>query len=232
MLPTVNQYNERNVRTVSRNIFSLLSAHGATALKASFAGEYNGYYVLLVENKLYLLDAQTSAFTSFNYYSKEESAQKALPWFVWTLPRGDYTGIMANDTEMYFTATVDGVGRVFAVGGDTDDGAPIPCSFTTKIFDFNRPDVKKAVNQIYIAVGDTPTSETSVSYVTENGESPDPFMLQSRGDFDRQDAGYMVVHRLTPHVNRVRKFGIRFSSVGGVSVGKFMLKFKTQGVIR
>ncbi len=232
MLPTVNQYNERNVRTISRNIFPLLSSHSAAALKRSFAGEYYGYYVLLIENKLYLLDAQTSAFTSFNYYAKEENAQKALPWYVWTLPHGEYTGLVANDTAMYLTATVDGVGCVFAVGGDTDDGAPISCSFTTKIFDFNRPDSKKTVNQIYVAVGDTPTSETNVSYVTEHGETADAFTLESRGDYDQRDAGYMVTHRLTPHVSRVRMFGIRFQSVGGISIGKLLLKFKTQGVIR
>ncbi len=232
MLPSVNQYNERNVRTISRNIFPLLSEHSATALKQAFAGEFHGYYVLLVEDKLYLLDAQTSAFTSFNYYSKEENAQKALPWFVWTLPRGDYTGLMANDTVMHLTATVDGVGRVFTVDGDTDDGVSIPCGFTTKIFDFDRPDTKKAVNQIYIAVSDTPTSETAVSYITEHGETADAFMLESRGDHEKTDAGYMVTHRLTPHVNRVRVFGIRFESMGGVSIGKVLLKFKTQGVIR
>lgn len=232
MLPSVNQYNERNVREISRNIFPLLSQHSADALKASFAGEFGGYYVLLVENIMYLLDAQTSAFTSFNYYSKEENAQKALPWFRWTLPKADYVHLMANDTVMYLSVTADGSGRVYALDNDTDNGAPIACSFTTKMFDFDRPDKKKAVNQMYISIGDSPESTVDISYITEYDEYTDAWSMESFGDYDEREPGFMRVHRLTPNVSRARVFGFRCDSVGAVAIGDILLKFKEQGVVR
>lgn len=232
MLPSVNQYNERNVRELSRNIFPLLSQHSADALKTSFSGEFGGYYVLLVENIMYLLDAQTSAFTSFNYYSKEENAQKALPWFRWTLPKADYVHLMANDTVMYLSVTADGTGRVYALDNDTDNGEPIVCSFTTKMFDFDRPDKKKAVNQMYIGIGDSPESTVDISYITEHDEYTDAWSMESFGDYDEREPGFMRVHRLTPNISRARVFGFRCDSVGAVAIGDILLKFKEQGVVR
>ncbi len=232
MLPSVNQYNERNVREISRNIFPLLSQHSADVLKSSFAGEFGGYYVLLVENVLYLLDAQTSAFSSFNYYAKEDSAQKALPWYRWTLPKGEFYCMMANDTVMQMIIFEGNVGKIYAVDGDTDDGVPINGSFTTKIFDFDRPDKKKAVNQLYIELGDSPESAVDVSYITEHDEYTDAWQLQSSGDYSDREPGYMRTHRLTPHISRSRVFGFRCDCQGAVSVGDIVLKFKEQGVVR
>lgn len=239
MLPSVNQYSERNVREISRNISPLLSQHSKAALQGSFAGEFGGYYVLLVDNLLYLLDAQNSAFANFNYYSKEDTAQKALPWYKWTLPANGFYCMMANDSVMLLAVLDGNTAEIFAMDGDTDEltypyttHVPIPCSFTSKMFDFDRPDKKKAVGQLYIGIGDSPESAVEISYLTEDGEYTDARQLVSRGDYGEREPGFMRMHRLTPHISRARLFGFRCQSEGFVCIGDIVLKFKEQGVVR
>ena len=64
MLTATNQFSERNVRDISRNIAEDMAAQGE-ALKTAVSGEYEGYYLLAVGKRMYLLDTQNSAFASF-----------------------------------------------------------------------------------------------------------------------------------------------------------------------
>jgi hypothetical protein len=235
MLPSVNQYNERNVRELSRNIRAQLSQHDPEEMKAAFAGEYAGYYVLQLIDEMYLLDTQVSAFTSFNYYTKEDNAQKALPWYVWSFPQG--FDIMQADPS---GITLCSGNQIFSVGGEYDIRyghdpywqGPIHYSFTSKLFDFDRKDMKKAVEQLYIGVGDAPENTVRISYVTDAYTVEDAMVIHNTGEFGKDEPGYMVQHRLTPNVSRVGVFGVRFEGTGTIAIGNILLKMKMQGVVR
>lgn len=243
MLPTVNQYNERNVREISPNIQAALREHSKEVLRAATAGEYNGYYILLVEDKLYLLDTQNSAFVSFNYYSKENDAQRALPWYIWTLDpalsefdKGCWAAMVSDGDNLSLLrqplSKDERDWKVFGVEGDTDEGAPIRCHFTTKLFDFGRKDLRKAIRQLYIGLSDSPESSVRVSYITDDYSAEDVYTLEGNGDHAEGHPGYMRTHRLTPGINRVRLFAVRCDSDGTMAVDGIQIKTKPQGVVR
>ena len=237
MLTATNQYSERNVRMISRNVREKLASHGADTLKSAQATEYEGYYLLLVGKSIYLLDTQTSAFHSFNYYSDEDSARKALPWFTWRLPEKytHYTGIVSNGTTLRMTATIsDGKSneRELLLSGDTDAGEHIPCHFATKWWDFGRPDRKKSVEEIYSNIGCLPGGRVKMTYLTEHGEHEDPYPLADHRTDAQRANRFLRRQRVTPNVRMVQMFGVRLSCDRAMEVDGLYIKVRQQGVVR
>lgn len=232
MLTATNQYSERNVRMISRNVRRLLAACGKDALQKAQAGEYEGYYLLLVENKVFLMNTQTSAFASFNYYDDEDAAAKAIPWFVWTLPEHlNYTGMVSGENTVLLAVTdpEKGEGTVARLTGDTDAGAAIPCRLTTKLWDFGMTDHKKSVTSLYLGLGCADTSRVQVTYVTERGRIRDPYRMQNSL---MSGEGYLPRRRLTPNVHLVQAFGLCLDSPMALELDEITIKVRQQGVVR
>lgn len=232
MLTAVNQYSERNVRMISRNVRRLLTDCGKGKLTEAMAGEYEGYYLLLVGNKVFLMNTQTSAFASFNYYDDEDAASKAIPWFVWTLPDYlRYVGMVSGDNTVML-AVVDPAGEKGAIAmleGATDDGEHIPCCMSTKLWDFGLPDHKKSVECLYVGLGCEDPSRLQVTYITERGRSQEPYRM---GNTLMSHEGYLLRRRLTPNVRMVQAFGVRLDSPTALELDELQMKIRQQGVVR
>lgn len=232
MLTATNPYSERNVRMISRNVRRLLTDCGKEALQNAQAGEYEGYYLLLVENRVFLMNTQTSAFTSFNYYDDENTAAKAIPWFVWTLPGHlTYTGMVSGQNTVMLSVTDSerGEGTIAMLEGDTDDGAPISCRMTTKLWDFGIADHKKSVEHIYMGLGCADVSRVQVSYITDRGRIFDPYRMKN--SVVGQE-GYLLRRHLTPNVRMVQAFGLCLDSPTGLELDEIEIKVRQQGVVR
>jgi hypothetical protein len=232
MLTATNPYSERNVRMISRNVRRLLTECGKDVLKDAQAGEYEGYYLLLARNRVFLMNTQTSAFVSFNYYNDEDNAAKAIPWYVWTLPDHlTYTGMVSgeNTVKLAVTDPERGEGTVAALKGDTDDGVPIPCHFATKMWDFGIQDRKKSIEQIYMGLGCAELSRVQVTYITDRGRTHEPYRMVT-GTVCHE--GYIPRRRLTPNVRMVQAFGLCLDSPTGLELDEIQIKVRQQGVVR
>lgn len=227
-----SQYSERNVREVSPLVDKALKAHSDSELRAATAGEYEGYYALLVGAKMYLMDAQTSAFNSINYYSREETAQKSLPWYVWTLPQDKYGAFVANGD----TASLVSSGNVYRFVGDADDNGEIEetieSSFTTKQFEFGRMDRLKSIGQIYLRLGIREGGAAEITYITDQYSRSDPYLIESTEDVDERNPKFVRSYRLTPNIHRVESFGVRVSSTHRMAIEGIAIQYKNEGVIR
>lgn len=229
LLTAVNQFSERNVRDISRNVAADMAAQGE-ALKTAVAGEYEGYYILVAGQRAYLLDTQNSAFASFNYYSSEDTARKALPWYIWQLPAVVYG--MVSDGYRALLAPPDGAQGIFELAGDTDFGMPISGYFATKTFDFGVADRTKSVGQLYLGVDMAPEGRLAVTYVTEKGTYRDPYELEGGELAAFGHNGCIRQMRLTPHMHLVQSFGLRADITAGVAVDGITIKVRQQGAVR
>jgi hypothetical protein len=234
MLPSINQYSERNVRDITALIRRNLEKHAASELEQAMATEYKGHYMLILpDGTAYLLDVGNSAFQSYAYYASEKKANRALPWYIWKLGKAGERFLAAVSTgdAMHLLAKKE-TARYYTLGGNTDDGDPISCSFTTKMFDFGRGDKLKSVREIYIRVGGVPESYVHLSYLFEDISFEDAYRIEPTESGELHDAGYIRSYRVTPNANRTRLFGLRFEGDGAMAVEGIAINYSIQGVIR
>lgn len=234
MMPSVNQWSERNVRDITARIRPALEEHTAAALKDAWAGEFYGYYFFVAGSAVFLLDVGNSAFQSYQYYSSETKASRMLPWYIWHLPQDLSLRAVLSDNESVTLTTVDIDGNiaVYTFEGDTDDGADIPAYFVTKGYTFGRDDQKKRIPRCTVAVENTENGAVRVSYLTDGGEYADPFLITTEGGTGERQAGHVRCVPLTPHICRCRAFGLRFESEKTMAVQGIFLQYSKQGDVK
>lgn len=237
MMPTVSQWSERNVRDITARIRRRLEQHSRIELTAAAGGEYEGYYILLVGNTLYLLDAGNSAFQSYSYYASEKKATRLLPWYIWTLEKdGESWAAMVSDgDQVRMLSQSDGIEmtwNLFELAGNTDDGDAVSGWFETKLYDFGRIDRKKAVRELYFGLGDEAGTRVTVSYRTESGTWEDIADVNGEGNAEAYTPGHRRLIRLTPNIRLASVFGMRFTGDGTMAVDRLILYYQMQGVMR
>lgn len=230
-LTGANRNSGQNVGCLSRNIQPLLEAHSRGSLQNAGAGEYAGYYVLQVDNTLYLMDATSAA-----YSRQGETGTSRIVWYVWTLPQQvRCTGIVADGGTLRLVAEKphggnEGLTATFS--GNRDFDKPIGSRFTTKIYDFGAPDQTKNIQQILIGAGVEPGGKIHISYLTERGAYGDPVGLSHDGGMNPGYVGYLPKCCLTPHVRMAQTIGLCLESDSAMNVDGVYIKYKTQGGIR
>lgn len=234
MMPSVNQWSERNVRDITARIRPALEEHTTAELKDTWAGEFYGYYFFMAGSAVFLLDVGNSAFQSYQYYSSETKASRMLPWYIWHLPQDLSLRAVLSDNESVTLTTVDIDGNmtVYTFEGDTDDGADIPAYFVTKGYTFGRDDQKKRIPRCTVAVENVENGAVRVSYLTDGGEYADPFLITTEGGTGERQAGHVRCVPLTPHICRCRAFGLRFESEKTMAVQGISVQYSMQGDVK
>ena len=79
MLVSTSRANERNVRSLSRNVDARLLAHSAGELAAAAACDWDGHYLLCVGRYVYVWDYREKPWEG----SDENAAARQLAWYLW-----------------------------------------------------------------------------------------------------------------------------------------------------
>jgi len=122
-------YSAGNVWRVSEPIAPLLAAAGTAALRQASAALWQGYYLLLVGDKVYALQVDNRRYLRL-VTASVPAADAAAPWYVWTLPAGCvYRYLLTSETGAVLlgeTETSSGErllgGRAAPRGHDRSDG--------------------------------------------------------------------------------------------------------------
>ena len=246
VLATVNQFNERNACDISGMIGPELQAIQRDKWKAASAGDYDGHYVLLVDDRLYLFDYGASAFHNASAYTREDTLQKGISWYKWEVAMEgvSFRRFMARDTRGMLLGDYSHNGWtyriLFTLQGEEDmlphyeeqsgeivfTSRPIPAFFQTKVFDFGYPERRKTIRRLHMGATDTGAHAITLSYITEDGVAQDACRLGLTGD------GKMREWMVTPGVSRVRQFGFRADSSGRMAVDSLVLRYEMKGEVR
>ncbi len=229
-------YSESNVRELSAPIEAALREEGREALQGASAGDYDGHYVLQAGNRLYLFDYTGSGFMS-------AAEGRALPWYIWdiALPgvewkrffslsqAGVLLGEMETDETRYRVVyTLSGGEDVAVTPGSAAQTAarPIAAMCETKRFDFGRPERRKTIRRLHLGTEGGETGWLRLHYATENGVQEDAQCLRLDGAAD------LCEWAVTPGVGRVRQFGVRLESEGGMALDGMTLQYEMNGEVR
>ncbi|MBP5163293.1 MAG: hypothetical protein ILP16_10010 [Spirochaetales bacterium] len=175
--------DERNVRVVSRNVNGGEREAGLLTepdVDKAFALDYEGKYILFVNNKCYMWDYTNAPFSESARYSVDEMA-KATAWYRW-----DSIGFR-DDSQIYPINAGIVIGkRLFYSSGPAictfnnmlnDFGKfAIESCYQTPMFDFQAFESLKTIKQAFFEVrGDTAT-KIHITYLTDEdpGGEEDP----------------------------------------------------------
>lgn len=220
MMPSVNQWSERNVRDITALIRQKLERHTAAELKKAHTAEYAGYYLLYVGRYVYLLDVGNSAFQSYQYYASESKASRALPWYVWELNDTPTAVFTDNEVVRMVTGTSAYVfNKTIRTGIDS--------WFKTKLFDFGKSNQKKSITKLFMQYKDIAGSEIVVSYITDTGTEEDAQRIVCEGT--DMGAGTTQTMLLTPHERMCRLFGMEVHGMGGMAIEGITLEYGVEG---
>lgn len=238
-----SQYNERNIYSVSdmvkRKIESIGIEDGVSAC------DWNGYYCLLLNNKMLLMDYNCYGYTHVASYSKQEDANVRIPWYYWEVVAVDKMAVIGDCLSMVNIMKMDDkyyvAGYHFNVKGasdklldiDTDEFVmtAIDSSFTTKIFNFAAPHIRKNIEQINLQIGNNGAIPIKVFFVTENGTEQDE-VITTGNELSNYTAGYIDSRAVFPCIKHILRFGIKLECKGKLAVDSIILKYRTTGGAR
>ena len=132
--------------------------------------EWQGYLIILADNHVYLADKRQKF---------SENTDIGYEWFYWELP------MVMNDVIEYrnnlFFTTSDG--KIFKVGGTTDNGEPIESYWTTKKDDFDAPSYTKTTNKKggTLSFKKTGNDDISITSILDGVEKKTKVLVDSKG---------------------------------------------------
>ncbi|MBQ2704732.1 MAG: hypothetical protein IJF58_04205 [Clostridia bacterium] len=228
-LVSYGQYNERNVREVGYLIEPLLKRHSAQSLKKAKSVDVMGKYCLFIDDKVYLLDYESTAFKGYTSYAADKNAQRNMAWYVWTLPSfmGSISHLCVLETKvliitdkgMYTLSFDEGAKADFC--GDNEH--PISCGFSTKHFIFGAPDRMKNIDSVLFALG------KNQGQVLVECLSDGKILSSHAVSCDENDDGLLYRQRIYPSANSVADFSLQVSGRGELSMEGLTIIYKETG---
>jgi len=204
------QYTELNIFSVSEMIGAKIKTEN---LKDSYSADWDGYYMLFCDNKIYLMDYNSYGYQYISSYSKTEDANIRIPWYYWEIDNEGGKFMTLDDSLCCVKAEFNDNLLNFSLSklsGDKDFGEPINSYVMTKFFDFGEPNRRKNIKNIGITFGNNGGSPITVSYITESGEDREVALLTSN-DTESRSARYIVSRILSPSIRSAVRFGIKLS---------------------
>ena len=256
-LSSENQYSERTIFEVSEMIGPRLKTESGKLKKATSA-DFEGHYMLFVENRVYLMSYNSYGYQYVYSFSKNEDANLKIPWYMWELPLftlgfdlGSYqypAASVINDRLVlisFYNAKVaenvsmmafsinpeekDTFDRAFSEYGDKT--APIESYLQTKIFDFGAPNYRKNIDIVQLSLGNNNGVPIEIQYITDSGSEAETIVL-SDGDTEPRSAAYVTSVTLNPCIKSVVRFGMKLSCKGTLAVDNMSLHYRLLGGAR
>lgn len=251
-LVSQNQYNERAVFCISEMIERQLKKEN---LPKALTTDYDGYYILIVDNRMYVMDYNSYGYNYVSSYSKTEDANLNIPWYFWELPI-KVEGVESCSDRLIMTYSVssepdENLKYETAVNlayidnsvGDDEVNKPIydnewktelktikvPSYLQTKLYDFGSPARLKSVPTVNFSFGYNDGEPIKIEFISERN-APDEHSVTVDGvKADERSPEHIHQCRLFPYTKGTVMFGARLSCEGNMSIASMTLQYKALG---
>ncbi len=236
-LVSESQYNERSIFSVSEMVKRKIQEIGA--IDTVSACDWDGYYCLLLGDNIFLMDYNCYGYTHVASYSKTEDANIKIPWYLWEVPKGKSLSVFGDKLTALDISVIDNKYQVESFYFDqrankdklSGTESEIVSSFTTKIFDFGLPHIRKNIEQLNLQLGNNDGEAINLHLITENGTEEEQAFTDG-ADTQSYTAGYITSRAVFPCIKQVLRLGLKFESKGTLAVDSVILKYRTLGGAR
>lgn len=228
-----NQYNERSVLTVSEMVKRKIQELAPKSSSSITACDWNGYYCLFIGDDMLLMDYNSYGYTYIAGHSKTEDANVRIPWYCWKIGKGKK---MMTIGDVLSLVDIENKGEEYFINSyrfdlkenvdkSIDTQQEIYSSFTTKMFDFGLPHIRKNIEQINVQLGNNGGEEILVHIVTENGIDETVVFTDGK-ETQNYTAAYITSRALYPCIKQVIKMGLKLKCKGCLAVDSLIIKYR------
>ncbi len=224
-----NQYSERNVVEVSTAVSQKLKKED---MLSAYSADWNGYYLLFVNNNVYAMDYNSYEYMGISSYSLKRSNDSLPSWYLWQLPYkacavyGDDDFMLMvfiketdNDNAKIirgyfdFNQTVDFLQEYFR----------ITSKIKTALFSLNSFDFLKRIIKVNLNMQSKQNANVMVKCFNEQGVSViHPLNLNSK----IFDGALRVNRQIIPALKLSRYFGMELTSYDYFELKEITVNFK------
>lgn len=121
-----NLYTEGSVYELSGDITDRLKNLKEGVLNCIFASELGGFYVLGIDDRMFIMDTRVSGFRYLSGHKAANKGYSGLPWFIWKAPKGTrfVSAFTCGGNEYFLLRTLDN--RIFYVAAFEDEMDIVP----------------------------------------------------------------------------------------------------------
>lgn len=256
-LTSANQYSNCNIYELSVMVEKRLKEWGSKRISTAAAAAADGKYMLFCGNECLVMEYRSYGFIYIASYYRNRTGSRNIPWYYLNYPvevkgaindRTDEARILAvlTYTDEDDVTLVRAINYGFTADSDSDSvinsnerggftepkPLPVTTEFSTKLFNMGKPMNKKTVGVCYLGIGHgCDSSELSVSFVTERGETAER-VLQLTDGRSGSDTDYIKDLRILPAQPRVRKFGLCVHTETPITLDHIVIKYKLTGEVK
>jgi hypothetical protein len=185
-LATTTYGKENNIYEVSANISSLLDSYSEYNLKKAYAADIDGYYMLILGDKMAVMDYRIKDFGfPYKYADAKENSGK-ISWYLWEHRIGEGTvsadkvnknvlfACNSNDSKYQYIAKLSGDKDLVISQNENGDISfnehNIEGNFVTAFTDLESMGTLKTINKIHIGLEPTADIKITVSGDENKGE--------------------------------------------------------------
>ena len=246
-----NQYSERTIYKLSDMIHPALAKEND--LKNAVSCDFEGHYLLGVNNKIYVMDYNSYGYQYAASFSKTEDSNIQIPWYVWEFDFClNFYVFSKQDTlaiGQYINTDTGGVIAFCVLDGEKTDGRdefliynedtnecdiaekPIKSKCTTKFFDFLSSGYLKNIDRASVGFGNNGGKPIQLNFITDVGNVSETVMLCSP-DTNERGSDFVTVKQFYPTLKSVRTFGINFECEGPLLLEGISLQYKMLGGVK
>ncbi len=244
-----NEYSERNVFEIGEMIYKKLKGK-SSALKKACSAEWEGYYILLMGEEMFLLDYNSYGYQYISSYSKADDANSRIPCYYWKIKKvgTDEQQLLYGFENSLYLIEIDTEGKIWCSGFDdgysrdyqdsydgldegTNKEAIITSEFSTKMFNFGYPGYRKNVDRLIIGFGKNEGQSIKLTLQTSEGEIEEDIFLDS-SDTEGYSSENVRFVKVNPALCSVERVGLTFYSEGPLVADSISLLYRILGGIK
>ncbi|MBR3968363.1 MAG: hypothetical protein IKJ93_02120 [Clostridia bacterium] len=245
-----NQYSERTIYKISDMVYPELSTKD---LINAVSSDFEGHYLLCVENRIYAMDYNSYGYQYAASFSKTEDSNLQIPWYIWEYDFNNECQFFSMGNSLSvgeFIPTATGSKIVFSVlNSKKNDGKDkyliydsttknfnitekkIKSLCTTKLFDFWSTGSLKNVDRVCLGLGNSGDAPIQVGFITEVGNTSETVTF-CNVDTNERDVAFVEVKNFYPTLRAVRIFGVKIECEGSLVVDGILLRYRVLGGVK
>lgn len=232
-LITTTYGKENNVYEVSLPINTLTQNFTPSQISDAFGTEYNGYYIVSINNNVFLMDYKIRNFGISTTFTGLKDTASSISWYRWSFPDTvSFTSFFKSEKNLlvscktypvkayYIAALVGSADTLYETDGETLKEYPVEAYFVTGDIPKGNEEYHKNIDEVYIEC----SNKSHINLEMSDGKTSFSYRLRAQEEVD--------LIRVNPRIRHTKSVKLKMSSNKEFAVGKIIVSYHNVSKVR